>query len=73
MKYFASGWGTMIAEVICSGSSWNSSVSVTPMLGVLLGVWVARAWQRWTVAALLALPVVWYLLLLAGWVTPATR
>ena len=31
MKYFASGWGTMIAEVVCSGSSWNSSVSCTPM------------------------------------------
>ena len=32
MKYLASGWGTMIAEVLCSGSSWNSSVSFTPML-----------------------------------------
>ena len=31
MKYFASGWGTMIAEVLCSGSSWNSSVSFTPI------------------------------------------
>ena len=31
MKYLASGWGTMIAEVLCSGSSWNSSVSFTPM------------------------------------------
>ena len=30
-KYFASGWGTMIADVLCSGSSWNSSVSFTPM------------------------------------------
>ena len=30
-KYLASGWGTMIAEVLCSGSSWNSSVSFTPM------------------------------------------
>ena len=28
MKYLASGWGTMIAEVLCSGSSWNSSVSL---------------------------------------------
>ncbi len=32
MKYFASGWGTMIAEVLCSGSSWNSSVRFTPIL-----------------------------------------
>ena len=30
-KYFASGWGTMIAEVLCSGSSWNSSVSFMPI------------------------------------------
>src|SRR6267142_7141952 len=30
-KYFASGWWTMIAEVDCSGSSWNSSVSSTPI------------------------------------------
>ena len=26
-KYLASGWGTMIAEVLCSGTRWNSSVS----------------------------------------------
>ncbi len=32
MKYFASGCGTMIAEVLCSGSSWNSSVRLTPIL-----------------------------------------
>src|SRR5215207_1083163 len=31
MKYFASGWGTMIADVLCSGTRWYSSVSVTPM------------------------------------------
>ena len=30
-KYFASGWGTMIAEVLCSGTSWNSSVRATPI------------------------------------------
>jgi probable F420-dependent oxidoreductase len=30
-KYFASGWWQTIADVDCSGSSWNSSVSVTPM------------------------------------------
>ena len=35
MKYLASGWGTMIAEVLCSGSSWNSSVSATPMRSML--------------------------------------
>ncbi len=32
MKYFASGWGTMIADVLCSGSSWYSSLSRIPTL-----------------------------------------
>jgi hypothetical protein len=30
-KYFASGWCAMIADVDCSGVSWNSSDSSTPM------------------------------------------
>ncbi len=30
-KYLASGCGTMIAEVDCSGTSWNSSDSATPI------------------------------------------
>jgi 4-amino-4-deoxy-L-arabinose transferase-like glycosyltransferase len=55
------------------GAETRFVYGLLPMLGVMLGVWVARAWQRWTVAALLTLPIVWYLLLLAGWVTPATR
>ena len=33
-KYLASGWGTMIADVDCSGTRWNSSVSVTPMRSI---------------------------------------
>ena len=31
MKYLASGWWTTMAEVDCSGWSWNSSETVTPM------------------------------------------
>ncbi len=31
LKYFASGWWTMIADVDCSGCSWNSSESSTPI------------------------------------------
>jgi hypothetical protein len=31
LKYFAAGWWQMIAEVLCSGTSWNSSLSATPM------------------------------------------
>ena len=31
LKYFASGWWATMAEVDCSGSSWNSSVSSTPI------------------------------------------
>ncbi len=31
LKYLASGWWTMIALVDCSGCSWNSSDSSTPM------------------------------------------
>ena len=31
LKYLASGWCTISAEVDCSGCSWNSSDSSTPM------------------------------------------
>ena len=30
-KYFASGWWQMMASVVCSGCSWNPSLTVTPM------------------------------------------
>ena len=62
MKYFASGCGTMIADVLCSGSSWNSSVSVTPMrveleqlveLGLVLEVGARRVAPRVARAAVL--------------------
>ena len=62
MKYFASGWGTMIAEVLCSGSSWNSSVSCTSMLveaeqvvelGLVLEVGAGRVAPRVARAAVL--------------------
>ena len=33
-KYLASGWGTTIAEVDCSGTRWNSSVIATPMRSI---------------------------------------
>jgi len=33
-KYLASGWGTMMAEVDCSGTRWNSSVIATPMRSI---------------------------------------
>jgi hypothetical protein len=31
LKYFAAGWWQTTADVLCSGSSWNSSLSVTPI------------------------------------------
>ena len=31
LKYLASGWCVMMASVDCSGASWNSSDSVTPI------------------------------------------
>ena len=31
LKYFAAGWWQMTADVLCSGTSWNSSLSETPM------------------------------------------
>ncbi len=31
LKYLASGWCRMMADVDCSGSSWNSSESSTPI------------------------------------------
>ena len=30
-KYLASGWWQMMASVVCSGSSWKPSLTVTPM------------------------------------------
>ena len=30
-KYLASGWWQMMASVVCSGFSWNPSLTVTPM------------------------------------------
>ena len=30
-KYLASGWWQMMASVVCSGLSWNPSLTVTPM------------------------------------------
>lgn len=62
-----------VTTSIVFGADTRFMYGLLPMLGVLLGVWVARAWQRWTITALLALPIVWYALLFAGAVTPATR
>jgi hypothetical protein len=62
-----------VTTSIVFGADTRFMYGLLPMLGVLLGVWVARAWQRWTITALLALPIVWYALLVAGAVTPATR
>jgi hypothetical protein len=49
-KYFAWGWVTTMAEVDCSGSSWSSSVSETPISSALSsansGRWSARLGRR---------------------------
>jgi len=49
LKYRAWGWCTTIALVDCSGSSWNSSVSSTPILSGLRSVnsfvWSSRFGQ----------------------------
>ena len=31
LKYFACGWWTTMAVVRCSGSSWNCSLSASPI------------------------------------------
>jgi hypothetical protein len=43
---------------------------LAPLLAVLVACWIPRPWQRWTVTGLLALPVVWYLLLMGDVIQP---
>jgi DNA-binding GntR family transcriptional regulator len=43
LKYEASGWWTTMASVDCSGSSWNSSDSTTPIRS---GSRIAAIWAR---------------------------
>ncbi len=44
-----------------------------PMMAVVLVAWVSARWQQWTLAAVLALPGIWYLVIVANIVGPHPR
>jgi hypothetical protein len=55
-----------VSTQILYGADNRFAFGLLPMMGVVLVAWVQPRWQRWTVAALLALPAIWYLVLVSG-------
>jgi hypothetical protein len=62
-----------VATHILYGADTRFAFGFIPMLAVVLALWVPQQWQRWLLAVVLALPALWYLLLVSGAVTAATR
>jgi hypothetical protein len=62
-----------VATHILYGADTRFAFGFIPMLAVVLALWVPQQWQRWLLAGVLALPALWYLLLVSGAVTAATR
>jgi len=62
-----------VATHILYGAATRFGFGLIPLLAVVLVVWVQYRWQRWTLAVILALPALWYALLVSGAVTAATR
>lgn len=62
-----------IATHILYGADTRFAYGFIPMMAVILALWVPYQWQRWLLAGVLALPAVWYLVLVSGAVTAATR
>jgi hypothetical protein len=62
-----------VATHILYGADTRFAFGFIPMMAVVLATWVPHAWQRWVLAAVLALPAVWYMVLVSGAVTTTTR
>ena len=55
-----------VSTQILYGADNRFAFGLVPMMAVVLVAWVQPRWQRWTLAALLALPAIWYLVLVSG-------
>jgi hypothetical protein len=53
------------------GAATRFAFGFAPMLAVILATWPPKQWQRWTATAVLALPALWYLVLVADLVGPS--
>src|SRR5262249_3747487 len=62
-----------VATHIIYGADARFAFGFVPMMAVVLAPWIPRVWQRWLLAALLALPAFWYLLLVSGALTARGR
>jgi hypothetical protein len=51
------------ATHILYGADSRYAFGLLPLMAVVLVAWVPKLWQRWTLAALLALPGIWYVVL----------
>ena len=61
------------ATHILYGADSRYAFGLLPLMAVVLVAWVPKLWQRWTLTALLALPGIWYVILVTGIVPVATR
>jgi hypothetical protein len=61
------------ATHILYGADSRYGFGLLPLMAVVLVAWVPRLWQRWTLAALLALPGIWYVILVTDIVSVTKR
>lgn len=62
-----------LATHVLYGADSRFAFGLLPLMAVVLVAWVPKLWQRWTLAGLLALPGVWYVLLVTDVVSVAKR
>jgi hypothetical protein len=62
-----------VATHIVYGADARFAFGFIPLLAVLLAVWVPKQWQRWALTCVLAVPVLWYGLLVTGAATAVQR
>ncbi len=55
-----------VSTQILYGADNRFAFGLVPIMAVVLVAWIQPRWQRWTLAALLALPAIWYLVLVSG-------
>lgn len=61
------------ATHILYGADSRYAFGLLPLMAVVLVAWVPKLWQRWTLAGLLALPGIFYVILFTGVVSVSTR
>jgi hypothetical protein len=60
-----------VATNILFSSDTRFAYGLIPMFAIALALWVPYQWQRWTLTAIIALPGLWYLLLMSGIASPS--